>query len=250
MSGAMMRFVEVVKQYAGKEQVDLSVEIEVPGNWFGGTEMGSLSASERRQKYKAQAVEYAEVREFPGASARARKVKEPAIRFICLDDASSDPNSDGYWMRLSQWNRFRHDTFKDRPEDEMPFIVGTGPSSTLAAELDSGGATSKPVQSCEIKQVFKLASQGVHVQKDKKEIPCFFWTCTQKNCKLQGNPIKEMRKGTGMLFRHLKTCNEALWRKLRLSSQHSKALLDDEGEEIEVSLETSTCIVVPRSHGL
>jgi len=125
--------------------VNLSVEIEVPGSWFDGTEMGSLSASERRQKYKAQAVEYTEVREFPGASARARKVKEPAIRFICLDDASSDPNSDGYWMQLSQWNRFRHDTFKERPDDEMPFILGTGPSSVLAAELDSGGATAKPV---------------------------------------------------------------------------------------------------------
>ena len=67
-----MRFVEVVKHYSGQQQVNLSVEIEVPGSWFDGTEMGSLSASERRQKYKAQAVEYAEVREFPGASARAR----------------------------------------------------------------------------------------------------------------------------------------------------------------------------------
>ena len=97
-----MRFVEVVKHYPGQQQVNLSVEIEVPGSWFDGTEMGSLSASERRQKYKAQAVEYAEVREFPGAPARARLVKEPAIRFICLDYASSDPNSDGYWMQLSQ----------------------------------------------------------------------------------------------------------------------------------------------------
>ena len=242
-----MRFVEVVKHYPGQQQVNLSVEIEVPGSWFGGTEMGSLSASERRQKYKAQAVEYAEVREFPGASARARKVKETAIRFICLDDASSDPNSDGYWMQLSQWNRFRHDTFKERPDDEMPFILG---SSVLAAELDSAGATAKPVQSCQIKQVFTCVSQGVHVQKNKKEIPCFYWTCTQKNCKLQGKPIKEMRKGTGLLFRHLRTCNEALWRQLRLSSKHSKALQDDEGEEIEVSLETSTCTIVPRSHGL
>ena len=31
----------------------------MPGSWFGGTEMGSLNASERRQKYKAQAVAYA-----------------------------------------------------------------------------------------------------------------------------------------------------------------------------------------------
>ena len=49
----------------------------------------------------------------------------PAIRFICLDDASSDPNSDGYWMQLSQWNRFRHDTFKERPDDESSGTEGS-----------------------------------------------------------------------------------------------------------------------------
>ena len=64
--------IEVVKQYAGQEQVDLSVEIEVPGTWFGGT----LSAAERREKYKAQAVEYAIVREFPGPDVRSRKTKD------------------------------------------------------------------------------------------------------------------------------------------------------------------------------
>ena len=77
-------------------------------------------------------------------------------------------------MQLSQWNRFRHDTFKDRPDDEMPFILGTGTSSVLAAELDSGG--SQPGQSCQIKQVFTFVSQGVHVQKNNKEIPCLYWT--------------------------------------------------------------------------
>lgn len=49
---------EVYKQYPDQEQVDLSIEIEVPGSWFGGTEMGSLTATERSVKYKAQAVEY------------------------------------------------------------------------------------------------------------------------------------------------------------------------------------------------
>jgi hypothetical protein len=37
-------------------------------------------------------------------------------------DAAVDPNSDGFWMKLSQWNRYRHDTFKERREDELPFI--------------------------------------------------------------------------------------------------------------------------------
>ena len=35
MSAAMHRYVEVVKQYPGPEQVDMRVEIEVPGSWFG-----------------------------------------------------------------------------------------------------------------------------------------------------------------------------------------------------------------------
>ena len=55
-----------------------------------------------------------------------------------------------------------------------------------------------------------------------------------------------MLKGTGQLFRHLKTCNEALWRKFRLALPHSKAQLDEDGNEIEVSLEPST--VAPRSN--
>jgi hypothetical protein len=66
---AMARFVESVKQYPGPEQVDLCVEIEVPGSWFGGT----LNATERSLKYKAQAVEYDDVREFPGLTPKSRK---------------------------------------------------------------------------------------------------------------------------------------------------------------------------------
>ena len=64
MSAAMDRYVEVVKQYPGQQQVDLAVEIEVPGSWFGVGPMGALTDAERREKYTAQAVEYAEVREF------------------------------------------------------------------------------------------------------------------------------------------------------------------------------------------
>ena len=60
MAATMERFVAVVKQYPGQQQVDL-VEIEVPGSWFGAGPMGSLTATEQREKYKAQAVEYAEV---------------------------------------------------------------------------------------------------------------------------------------------------------------------------------------------
>ena len=55
MSAAMHRYVEVVKQYPGPEQVDMRVEIEVPGSWFGAGPMGALTPTERREKYTAQA---------------------------------------------------------------------------------------------------------------------------------------------------------------------------------------------------
>jgi len=129
MSSAMDRHIEVVKQYPGQQQVDLAVEIEVPGSWFGVGPMGALTPTERREKYTAQAVEYSEVREFPGASRTARKTKEKAICFICGADAADEPNSEGYCMKLSQWNCYRNNTFKDRREDELPFIPGQAPAA-------------------------------------------------------------------------------------------------------------------------
>ena len=41
----------LVQQYPGQQQVDLAVEIQVPGSWFGVGLMGSLTATERRDKY-------------------------------------------------------------------------------------------------------------------------------------------------------------------------------------------------------
>lgn len=241
MSAAMHRYVEVVKQYPGPEQVDMRVEIEVPGSWFGAGPMGALTDAERREKYTAQAVEYAEVREFPGACRGSRKTKEQAIRFICAADAADEPNSEGYWMKLSQWNRFRNDTFKDRREDELAFIPGQAPAAEGGVAMNL-----KAPQAPSIKTVFTLTDQGVHTQKDGTQVPCCWWTCVQKGCKLRGSPIKEIRKGTGLLFRHLRKCNHVLWLELQLSSKHSKAQLDEEGQLVQVSLDPVT--VVPRSY--
>ena len=77
--------------------------------------------------------------------------------FICLADAADEPNSDGYWMKLSQWNHYRNDTFKDRRDDELPFI----PAQAPAAE---GGVAVKVPQTPSIKTVFTLTSEGVHTQ--------------------------------------------------------------------------------------
>ena len=112
-STVMDRYVKLVQQYPGQQQVNLAIEIQVPGSWFSVGLMGSLTTTEWRDKYNDQAVQYCEVREFPGATRGARKTKENAICFICLADAADALNLEGYWMRLSQWNCFRNDTFKD-----------------------------------------------------------------------------------------------------------------------------------------
>ena len=38
--------VEAIQFHPGQEQVDLSVEIEVPGSWFNGTAIGSLTLAD------------------------------------------------------------------------------------------------------------------------------------------------------------------------------------------------------------
>jgi hypothetical protein len=76
-----------------------------------------------------------DVREFPGLTPKSRKTKEKAIRFLCI--AAVDPNSDGYWMKLSQWNRFRHDTFKERRDEELPFIPKAAVATVVNAAANA-----------------------------------------------------------------------------------------------------------------
>ena len=241
MSTSMERYIKLVKQYPDQEQVNLAVEIEVPSSWFGVRSMGSFTTTEQREKYNAQAVEYSEVREFPGASRGVHKTKEKTIRFICLTDAADEPNSDGYWMKLLQWNQYCTDTFKNQRDDQLPFILAQAP----AAE---GGVVLKALQTPSIKTVFTLTSEGVHTQSNGNQVQCFWWTCVQKGYKLDSRPIKEICKNTGQLFQHLKNCNNHLWLQLQLSSKHSKTQLDEEDELMQVSLDPVT--VLPRSHTL
>lgn len=220
---------EVIKQYDGQEQVDLKVEIEIPGSWFAGGAEGALTEGERREKYHAQAVEFAAVREFPGANPRAKKVRAAGIRFICISDAAETPDTDGYWMLLTQWNRYRHYTYKERRNDELPFIK----------EISAGEAQPEAAPSVASKKsitdIFTLKDTGTHQPKGGKPAQtCRFWVCTQLNCKLKGVPIKELLKNTGQLFRHLKQCNHAKWQEYSLASSHSKLRMGEDGAEVQV----------------
>ena len=217
--------VDIIKQYPGPEQIELKVVNHIPGSWFTWEQS---NAGERRDHYQAQAVEYKEVMEFPGAGPRSKKTREAAIRFICLSDAQDDAGHDGFWMKLSQWNRYRHYTYKDRREDELPFIKALPVGEETPK--DSVPAPEKPKG---IKDFFTCVETGEHQQGDGIMVPCSFFVCTQPNCK-QKKPIKEIKKNTGLLYRHLEKCNPVLWRELRLSSKHSKLRQGENGEAIEV----------------
>ena len=59
-------FVERIKQYPAKEQVELKVRVKVPGSWFPG----NLTAEEKRQKYEAQATDWAQAKAFKKVGSR------------------------------------------------------------------------------------------------------------------------------------------------------------------------------------
>ena len=60
-------------------------------------------------------------------------------------------------MKLSQWNCYCNNTFKDRREDELPFIPGQAPAAEGGVAVNL-----KAPQTPSIKTVFTLTSEGVH----------------------------------------------------------------------------------------
>ncbi|KAK3247750.1 hypothetical protein CYMTET_42759 [Cymbomonas tetramitiformis] len=115
-----------IKQYPGKQQVDLSVEIDVPGTWFN-----KMSPAEKRKQFKCVAVEFDALKPFAGGN--PARNHHPAIRFQVLSDVEEDPNHEGYWIKLVTWNRFRHNTFKDDRASEARYIL-----SAASTTQDSG----------------------------------------------------------------------------------------------------------------
>ena len=107
------------KQYPGQQQVDLKVKIHIPGSWFGAGESGSLTASEKKEKYEAIAVQFEEKHVLEPATGRKPAKIWPCIRFVCYADAADDADHRGFWIELSAWNRYRNDTYKDNREAEV-----------------------------------------------------------------------------------------------------------------------------------
>ena len=80
---------EIIHEYAGQEQVDLAVVVDIPGSWFGG----GMAASEKKEKYTAQAVEFAEVHEFKKAESEGGESDE-SDESDDSDDDDADADAD------------------------------------------------------------------------------------------------------------------------------------------------------------
>ena len=76
-----------ITYYPGQEQVDLKVEIKIPGSQWPG-----LTGAERRELYPCIAVEFDACHHF-GYGQRAKK--EPAIRFVSIEDIQDDAAHEG-----------------------------------------------------------------------------------------------------------------------------------------------------------
>lgn len=123
------------KQYPGQQQVDLSVKIDIPGSYFSAGSAGGLTAGERKEKYEAIAMEYEEEHILVAAAPRKPAKIAPCIRAVFPSDAADDAEHPGFWIELRTWNRYRHDTYKDRPDDEVRLLRPHSRSSCCCCML-------------------------------------------------------------------------------------------------------------------
>jgi len=109
--------VDVIKQHPGPVTAQRRVKVDVPGKFFP-----QLEASERALNYEGEAVEFQERRDFKQHVAWGAAHKGPGIRFVCTSDAIDDPDNKGFWTTLALFNRWRHETYKDRRNDELQYL--------------------------------------------------------------------------------------------------------------------------------
>jgi len=220
------------KQYPGQQQVDLKVKIEVPGSWFAQGIGGRLNTDERAEKYEAIAVEYDPQHVFRaqskgrGGSSKAAE----AIRFICPEDAAEEEGHCGYWMRLSEWNRYRNDTYKERREDELPFLPPSELDHAMQEVQQNKEKKRSKVEANEVEEkppvykYFDLVKSGVHEAQTKAgpvNVPCEWYRCKKgAQCKVKSatpdDLHKVVKKGTSGLLKHIRACEgEEVWLRVR-----------------------------------
>ena len=217
--------IERIKQYPAKEQAELRVRVMLPGNMFPG-----LTPSESRAKYEAEANGFELAHNFPKKiGLRATAITCEGIRFLCISDVMDDPEHQGFIIPLTDWNRHRHDTYKDNREAEKVYI-----RTVAAAPTEIKAAADEPERP-PIYSEFEFVSAGKHTVKVKgggtREVDCEFWRCKNTSGKCKHRiPFKIVLKASGKIFGHLKTCNPCAWTKVKLASSGTDLELDENGK--------------------
>ena len=111
----------------------------------------------------AQAKGCSEAHQFPKNGAR-REQTCSAIQFICESDVIDDAAHAGFWMPLLDWNRYRHETYKENRDAELPYIRMSGEAAANAAPAPAAPAVSAKAA---IYSEFKIIETGSHTQTGK-----------------------------------------------------------------------------------
>ncbi|KAK3248308.1 hypothetical protein CYMTET_42221 [Cymbomonas tetramitiformis] len=234
-----------IKFYPGKEQVDMSVEVSVPGTWFN-----NMSAEEKRKHFTAVAVEFDPLRVFGHGSAGK---KAPAIRFQVIEDVEEDPDHPGYWMKLDTWNRYRHDTYKEARAAEAKFIPPDRSLALVVAPDEEGEVTDKSralvyqyvrpsatIDSSALSflSLFDFVSSGEHTvtsgKSAGKKLKMTLHKCKIPGCTKLHSTFKVVSGSTGALFRHLKDDHPEKWVEVRQASPHSKLQVTEDGSLVTI----------------
>ena len=202
--------VEIIKQYPGQQQVDRGVKVNVPGRHFP-----QLEAAEQRVDYEGTAVEHRLRHQF-GIHRKAWGAAHTGegIRFICQSDAIDDPDNKGHWTTLELWNRWRHNTYKDRRDDELQYLDEL-PALT-AGRVPPEAAAEKEKTEPEVKKFYDIVGTGMHTYGGHgklagKTVPYFLYACKVPGCwRGPMKPIKQCAQATGQLFIHLNDCQPDL----------------------------------------
>ena len=175
----MLSFVDVVKQYPGLVQVTRKVRVQVPGKHFP-----SLQPTEQGLHYWGEAVEFAERHKFERhAKAWGAAHHGPGIRFICDSDAVDDPDHRGFWTTLTLFNKWRHETYKDKRELELQYLDERPAPAAGATNAD---AVKKARAAPEIKDHFILEYTTQHTFSGSGKLggttaTAFWYSCVRRN---------------------------------------------------------------------
>ena len=98
------------------------------------------------------------------------------MRALCFTpqvdaDVADAPSHEGYWIRLDQWNRFRHGTYKDDRQAKLRFIPSTAVPATSNPEEDGAVSEEKPP----VYKYFTSLGETDHV------VRCVVFRCTLSN---------------------------------------------------------------------